>query len=109
MSQTNSESDKKNKFFTFQCIFSTFSTNFVDWNVKKVNNKKICCPVGFSKELNAVFKVKMSKINTENDKKPKNFQFPKFLCILSKFLSDYVDWNSEKDQQGKTLLSSRLF
>ena len=51
--------------------FSTFSTDFVDWNTKKVNNERMCCLKGFFKEINTVFKVKMSKINTENDKKQK--------------------------------------
>ena len=51
----------------------------------------------------------MSQINTEIDKKPKIFQFSKILCIFSKFLTDFVNWNVEKGQQGKNVLSSRLF
>ena len=81
----------------------------MDWNVKEVNNEKIGCLVGFFKDLYAVFQVKMSQINTENDKKFEFFSFPKFLCFFSTFLKNYVDWNSKKDQQGKVLLSSRLF
>ena len=57
--------------------FSSFSTDFVDWNTKKVNNERMCCLKSFFKEINAVFKVKMSKVNTENDKKHKNFSLSK--------------------------------
>ena len=80
----------------------------MDWNVKEVNNERMCCLKGFFKEINTVFKVKMSKINTENDKKQK-FSISKVSMLFSTFLKNYVDWNSEKDQQGKTSLSSRLF
>ena len=81
----------------------------MNWNVKEVNNEKMCFLVGFFKDLNAVFQVKVSQINTENEKKFKFFQFPKFLCFFSTFLKNYVDWNIEKDQQGKNLISSRRF
>ena len=30
----------------------------------------------------------------------------KFLCIFPNFLTDFVDWNAEKGQQGKNVLSS---
>ena len=90
-------------------FFPEISTNFVDWNGRKVNNERMCCLVGFCKEINAVFQVKMFKIKTENDKNPKIFQIPKFLCIFSTFLTNYVNWNNEKDQQVKNVLSKRLF
>ena len=39
---------------------------------------KIFCPVGFSEKYIAVFQIKMSQIDTENDKNPKIFSFSKF-------------------------------
>ena len=88
---------------------SNFGSGSLVGTLKKVNKEKICCTVVFCHELNAVFQVKMFKINTKIDKKPKNFKFPKFLCVFSTFLTVYVDWNNEKDQQEKSVLSNRLF
>ena len=50
----------------------------------------------------------MSQIDTESDKNPKNFQFSKISCNFSKFLTDFANWNVEKGQQGKKVLSSML-
>ena len=69
----------------------------------------ICCPLGFSEEMSAVFQMKQAQIDSENDKNPKIFQFAKISCIFPKFLTDFVDWNVEKGQQGKNVLSTRLF
>ena len=42
----------------------------------KMNNMALTHgPVGFSEEIIAVFELKMSQIDTENNKNPKNFQF----------------------------------
>ena len=41
----------------------------------------ICCPVGFSEKITAVFHMKKSQKDTGNDKSPKIFQFSKILCI----------------------------
>ena len=54
--------------------------------------------------------MKKSQIETENDKNPTIFQISKILCsFFSKFLTDLMDWNVEKGQQGKNVLSTRLF
>ena len=42
----------------------------MDWNVGKGQKEGIRCPESFSEELISVLLVKMSQINTENDKKP---------------------------------------
>ena len=63
--------------------------------------KKLVRPVVFNEEILAMFCLKMSQIDTENDKSPKSFQFLKISCIFSKFLTDFVNWNVEKGQQGK--------
>ena len=58
----------------------------VDWKGKRVNKEQVCCPVDFSEELIAVFKLKKTRIRTEFDKKRKVFQFSKnFMHLLSKF------------------------
>ena len=61
-------------------------TDFVDRNVKRVNIEKMFCPVGFFEEFITVFYVTMSQIETENNEKPKIFQFSKFSCILRHIL-----------------------
>ena len=55
---------------------------FIDWNIEKVNNEKMLCPVGFLEELITVFWVTMSQIDTENDKNLTIFRFLKFLRIF---------------------------
>ena len=63
--------------------------------------KKLVRPVVFNEDIIAIFWLKMSQIDTENDKNPKNFQFSKISCNFSKFLSNFANWNVEKGQQGK--------
>ena len=53
--------------------------------------------------------MKMSQIDTENDKNSKTFIISKIYALSSKFPTDFVDWNVEKGQQGKNVLSNRLF
>ena len=48
--------------------------------LKRVNKEQVGCPVGFSEELIAVFKLKKTQIGIEFDIKPKVFQFSKILC-----------------------------
>ena len=53
--------------------------------------------------------MKMSQIYTENYKDPRNFSiFEDFFAFFSKFLTDFVDWNVEKGQQGKNVFSTSL-
>ena len=63
--------------------------------------KKLVRPVVFNENIIAIFWLKMSQIDTENDKNHQNFQFSKISCIFSKFLTDFANWNVEKGQQGK--------
>ena len=54
--------------------------------------------------------MKKSQIDAETDKNPQKFPNSKILCSFSpKLSSDFVDWNTEKNQQGKNVLSCRLF
>ena len=52
---------------------------------------------------------KLSQIDTEKVKNPKNFRISKLLFLFSKKLTDFVDWNVEKGQKRKKMLSSRFF
>ena len=64
---------------------------------KTLNMAGIRCPVGFSEELSAVFKVKKSQVGTEMDKKPKRFKLSKFLGSFCQIFDQFgVDWNVEK-------------
>ena len=56
--------------------------------------KKLVRPVVFNEDIIAIFCLKMSQIDTENDKNPKNFQFSKISCIFSKFLTDFANWKN---------------
>ena len=94
---------------SFYAFFSNFWQTLWIGRLKKVNKEKKCCPVGFSVALISVFEVNMSQITTEFDKKHKIFQFSKTLCIFFKLLTVFMDWNADKSQQGKNVLSSRLF
>ena len=56
-----------------------------------------------------MFKMKMSQIDSEIDKNLRNFSiFKDIFAFFSKFLTDFVDWNVEKGQQGKNVLSTSL-
>ena len=68
----------------------------------------MCCPVRFSEELIAIFLVKLSQIDTENDKNPKVFQFSLSVSFFSKSPTDIVNWNVEEGQQRKNVLSKFL-
>ena len=46
-----------------------------------------CCPVSFYEEIIAVFQMKLSQIDTENDKNPKIFHFSKFLRIFGQIFA----------------------
>ena len=72
--------------------------------------RRFGCPVVVFEEFCAFFKMEniSENDNTENDKNPKIFHFSKILSIFSKFSTDFVNWNIEKGQQGKNVLSSRL-
>ena len=50
----------------------------------------------------------MSQIDPKNDKNFGIFQLSKILCFFSESLTNFVDWNVEKCQQGKYVLSSML-
>ena len=52
--------------------------------------------------------MKMSQFDTKLTKVSEIFQFSKFLRIFPKLLTDFVDWNVEKGQQGKNVKSTRL-
>ena len=68
----------------------------------------MCCPVCFYEELLVVLFSEMSQIDTENDKKPKNFPIFRDFMHLSIFLIDFVNWTVQKSRQGKTVLSRML-
>ena len=66
-------------FLRFNAIFVKFSVNSWVRKLKTLNMAVIRCPVGFSKEMNAVLQMKNSQIDTEKDKNSKFFRFSLFL------------------------------
>ena len=76
--------------------------------MKTLNMALVCCPVGFSEVIIAVFHMK-KKLTPKVTKIPKFFIFQSSYAFFVKFLTYFVDWNVEKGQQRKSVLSSRLF
>ena len=69
----------------------------------------MCCRFGLSEEFIAVFRMKMSQIDTENYKKAKNSHFSRILCrFFGEVLTEFVDWIVSKGQQGTSWLPSSL-
>ena len=69
--------------------------------LKMLNMALISCPVGFSEEIIAVFQMQKSQIDTENEKKPKDFmQISNILCIFVKVPTDFVDRKVLRGQRG---------
>ena len=70
----------------------------------------MCCPKGFSEEFISFFLLKMSQINTKNDKKRKFLNFQCFYAFFVEVSTDSVDWKVLRVQQrGTGWLSSILF
>ena len=57
----------------------------------------------FGKDNCRVLTEKKSQIDTESDKNPEILKFQRFYAIFPQFLTDFVDWNIEKGQQGKNV------
>ena len=76
--------------------------------LKTINMVQVCCPVGVSEEITAVFYLEKSQLNTENDKSL-NFPFFKVSTHFSSNFGDFVVWNVSRGQQGKRWLSSNQF
>ena len=74
-----------------------------------VNKERMCCRVGFSEEFTAVFHVKISQIDTENDKNPKKTpSFQRFYVLFPQFSTNFDNCNFETCRQRKNVLSSML-
>ena len=52
--------------------------------------------------------MKMSQIDTENDKNLKTFKISKILCIVFQIFDGLFDWNVEMGKQGKNVLSTSI-
>ena len=79
---SNLKKTKNTKFLyikSFYAVFVKFMTDFVDWSVEKVNMERV---VSYE-EIIAVFKRKLSQIDTQKEEKPKIFNV--FMQFLSNF------------------------
>ena len=86
-SQFDSENVKNPKTFhfskVFYAFFAKFWTDFINCNVETgQQGKNFFHAVVFYEEIIAMFRMKMYQSDTENDKKPKNFHFSKFIRIF---------------------------
>ena len=79
----------------------------MDWKDLKGQQRKSWLTSSSFRRGNCNVLMKMSEIGTEKDKNPKIFHFSKVLSFFL-FLTDFVNWNSKKGQQGKNTLSSML-
>ena len=50
--------------------------------LKLLNMALICCPIVLARDITAVFELKISQIDTENNKNPKTFHILKFFCLF---------------------------
>ena len=74
------------KIFYFSktlCIFSNVSTDFTNWNVRKGQQGKMCCPV--CKKINAVFQTKTPELTS----KKTISKFVRFLLFSVQILLKY--------------------
>ena len=80
------EEPKILQILTFLCHFVTVSTDFVDWNVEKGQQGKTVLSSRLFEKFIAVFQVKMSRTDTENDRRTQNIPvFFVFMHFLLKF------------------------
>ena len=95
---------KSFKFSKFSRSFLKVSTVFLDWAVLKGQKETSRCPVVFNEEIVAMLWMKISQIDTENDKKLKSFEFPKIsFSFFSKISMGFIDCNIEKVNNEKML------
>ena len=74
--------------------------------LKTLNMVLVRCSVAFPEMIIDIFKMKNLELTP---KIPKCSNFKIVYAIFSIDSMNFVDWNVEKSQQGKNLLSSRLF
>ena len=96
---------KFSNFEIFYAFFQFFRRTSSIGTLKRDCRERKCYLVDFSEKIIAVFEVKMSQIDTGNDKNPKLPVLKDFMHF-SKFSTDFVSWNVEKGPQGKNVLSS---
>ena len=110
MSQIDTENNKNPKFSNikdFMKFFSTFSTDFVGWNVEKGQQGKLCCPVGSSE---AVFSFLSENVSNWHRKTSQTFPISKdFMQFFPKTFDGLCGLEHWQSQQGKNVLSSMLF
>ena len=77
--------------------------------LKRVNKERVCCLVFFSEAIMAVFKLKISQIGTEFDKKNPKFAKLKVLCNFCQIFEKFRELECSNTQHDRNLLSSSLF
>ena len=104
----NMRKNQNFQFSKFPCIFVQVLTDFLDWNVLKGQQGEHW--LSSSLYWRDICNVLNENITNWHRKRQKSQIFPifKILFIFLKILTDFVDWNVEKGQQGKNLLSSVL-
>ena len=76
--------------------------------LKTIQREKNCYPGGFFKELNAIFSLKMSQIQTQIDKNTRKLIILKSLCNFCLFFEKLGSLECQEVKQGKDSLSERL-
>ena len=69
----------------------------------------IRCSVGLSEEIIAVFHMKKSQVDIENDKNPKISQFSKSLCIFSRIFDGLCGLEQGKRSKRKECVVRRVY
>ena len=104
MSQTGTKNNKNPTFSNRESFLSKSRQTPYIGVLKTYIKGRIRCPVVFSEEIIAVFRMKNFSNCHQNWQKTKTFRFPNF----SEISTDFVDWNKEKGPQWKLVLFSKL-
>ena len=86
-SQVGIKNGKKPKIFQFSMFLCNFCHDFdclrrLECWLKTFIKVAVCYPVVFKDEIVSVFWLKMSQLDTENDKNLKILQFSKFYAVF---------------------------
>ena len=93
-----SQIDTENFDESFYARFFPIFDGLCYRNVKKGHQEKMRCAVGLSEEFIAGFHVKMSQIDTKNDKKTQFFYFRMFNAFFVNLSTKFVTWNVLRGQ-----------
>ena len=93
------------QFLTFLCNFLAILIDLIDLNAENAQQRTDSFSSRlFRRDYSCFLNEKDLKLAPKTTKKPKIFQFSKFLCIFLKVLTDFVDSKVQKGERRKVLV-----